>query len=115
MNLEQAQHISALSTAPSDGCTWFPDLGFSRFCVMHDHLLQHFVNRTHRLNHAQLQYMAEENILGATLTRKQVDHLFREALDQKKDDSPDMMSKIWYWFWRNIYYFGVATWRRIRR
>ena len=127
MRLEQAREISRLSTAPSDGCTFAPDLGFRPMCEMHDHLLQHFVTFTDKLNNSQIAYMLEQKLhnyvtwaesrgkYGTPLTRRQVDHLFREALDEKKDDSPDWIRKAWYWLNRNIYYFGVATWRRIKR
>lgn len=115
MNLAQAREISRLSTAPSDGCTFAPDLGFSQFCTMHDHLLQHFVYKTHPLNGDQIKYLAARDMLDTTLTRKQADHLFREALNEKIDHSADPGRKVWYWFWRNVYYFGVATWRRIKK
>ena len=115
MKLEQAKRISQLSTAPSDGCTFAPDLGFRPMCEIHDHLLQHFVYGSHNLNIHQMRYMDEQGLVNEAMTRKQADHLFREALDEKKDDSPDWIRKVWYWTMRNVYYFGVATWRRIKR
>lgn len=127
MNLEQAKRISQLSTAHSDKCTLFPNLGFSDDCMLHDHLLQHFVFFNDALNPAQIEYMHREGLYGYVVwaanrgrhgddfTWTDANHLFRESIDKKIDDHRNPIKKAWYWWWRNVYYIGVILWRRINR
>lgn len=126
MNLKQAKHLCRLSAAPSDGCTMFPDLGFTDDCKLHDHLLQHFVHFKDELNQNQRDYLFSQHLLGyilwadskgrtgAPFTWEDANHLFRESLDEKVDTHSNPIKKAWYWTMRNVFYFGVTLWRRIK-
>ena len=127
VNLTQAREISKLSRIPTDGCTLAPDFGVEPVCEMHDHNLGLFVTFKDSLNASQKEYMTSQGLdgyiawsdsrgkTGIKVTRKQVDHLFREGLQEKVDSEDAWYKKLFYWNVRNTYYFFVTIYRRIKR
>ena len=127
LTLKQGREISKLSNIPTDECTFVPEFGVAKDCVMHDHLLGLFVTFKDDTNDSQSEYMAQQDLYGylrwsnshgetgIVVTRKEVDHLFREALQKKIDTVGAWYKKTFYWNIRNLYYFGVTLYRRIKR